>query len=195
MLVGMYVFPRFLVIKIFWRFFFLSWYIQTNQAYFTCLKTNNRDDYVSIYRLHGGSSVLLLNFVFSLPIYFIISLQHYICMINLVFGHVIIHVRIIFFVTASEVCKTPWEILQTPFFLRCNIHFNRTPGKWSSLHGFCSKMSPAHWKRKNRIMVQKISKGWLGERQRSVGWSANVEKERNKPIKAGSGPAEGEGVM
>lgn len=116
MLVGMYVFPRFLVIKIFWRFFFLSWYIQTNQAYLSCLKTNNRDDYVSIYRLHGGSSVLMLNFVFSLPIYFIISLQHYICMINLVFGHVIIHVRIIFFVTASEVCKTPWEILQTPFF-------------------------------------------------------------------------------
>lgn len=34
-----------------------------------------------------------------------------------------------------------------------------------------------------------------GERQRLVGWSANIEKERNKPIKAGSGPAEGEGVM
>lgn len=61
-------------IKIYWRSFFLSRYIQTNQAYFTRLEAHNRDDYVSIYRLHGGSSVWLLNFVFSLLIYFIISL-------------------------------------------------------------------------------------------------------------------------
>lgn len=101
------------VIKMFWRFFFLSWYIQTNQAYFTHLKDNNRDDYVSIYRLHGGLSVWLLNFVFSLPIYLIISLQHYICVINLLFGHVITHVGIIFFVTASEVCK---NTLRNPVF-------------------------------------------------------------------------------
>lgn len=73
-------------IKIYWRSFLLSRYIQTNQAYFTRLKAHNRDDYVSIYRLHGGSSVWLLNFVFSLLIYFIISLQHCICVTNLFYA-------------------------------------------------------------------------------------------------------------
>lgn len=73
-------------IKIYWRSFFLRRYIQTNQAYFTRLKAHNRDDYVSIYRLHGGSSVCLLNFVFSLLIYFIISLEHCVCVTNLFYA-------------------------------------------------------------------------------------------------------------
>lgn len=51
-------------INIYWSSLFLIGYIQTNQAYFPRLKAHNRDDYVSIYRLRGGSSVWLLNFVF-----------------------------------------------------------------------------------------------------------------------------------
>lgn len=34
-----------------------------------------------------------------------------------------------------------------------------------------------------------------GEGSSQWGENAKVEKERNKPIKAGSGPGEGEGVM
>lgn len=98
-------------IKIYWRFLFLSRHIQTNQAYFTRLKAHNRDDYVSIYRLHGGSSVWLLNFVFSLLIYF--ASVWSICFIIL---YVVIRVGTIFGMTAPEVGKTPWGILQSPVF-------------------------------------------------------------------------------
>lgn len=97
------------VIKIFRRFFFLGWYIQNNQAYFTHLKASNRDDYVSIYRLHGGSSVWLLHFVFSLPIYNQFTTLH----LHDKSGFWLRYSScgIIFFVTVSEVWKTPWEIL------------------------------------------------------------------------------------
>lgn len=66
------------------------------------------------------------------------------------------------------------------------------------VHG--SSPGGLHWNKKE-LELQRRNQQWMkleGGGKAAVsqwGENAKVEKERNKPIKAGSGPGEGEGVM
>lgn len=62
-----------------------------------------------------------------------------------------------FFVTASEVCKTPLEILQSPLFKDVIYTLIELQGNDPAFMVSVPKCPPAHWKRTNRIVAQKKS--------------------------------------
>lgn len=75
------------------------------------------------------------------------------------------------------------------------MHHTNSLEKCSNLAFMALVQEYLHWSRKSWSYKQALDHE--GGRRGSSQWGENakVEKERNKPIKAGSGPGEGEGVM